>query len=96
MAVSFSVRADADLRHMYLEGVRLFGNARAEAYFAEIVSVCELLAAQPGLGPQRRGRSRSARVFPHRSHVILYRPTAGGVHILRVRHHRENWVRALI
>ena len=84
--------AAADIRHIYGEGARLFGEARAARYHARLRHTFDLLAENPGLARERPELSPPVRVHPCGSHVVIYTVEGDGrVLIVRVRHGREDW-----
>lgn len=86
-------RAAADLRRIYLESVRDFGVAQAEAYQAGLRRSLDLLGANPKLGRERNEISPSVRIHPSGVHVIVYLVGAEkDVVVVRFRHGREDWV----
>lgn len=93
MPYRLSRKAVDDLVHIYLEGVRLFGPKRADAYHDGLAAVFELIGRQPWLARERMEISPPVRIHPFRSHLIVYEVDASGAAvILRVRHARENWI----
>ena len=92
MAYKLSVKAEEDIVHVYREGVRLFGPSQAEKYHAGMEKVFQFLSAVPEAARERLEITPSVRIYPYRSHLIVYHiEAAGHVLILRVRHGRENW-----
>lgn len=93
MAYRLTRKAAADIRHIFTEGLALFGVAQAERYHARLQQTFELLADNPGLARRRPELTPPARVHPLGSHVILSIEDAeSGILIVRVRHSREDWV----
>ena len=85
-------KAAADIRHIYLEGARLFGEAQAARYHARLRHAFDLLAENPGLARERLGALAPVRVHPCGSHVVVYTvEDNGSILIVRVRHGREDW-----
>ena len=87
-----SEAARADIRAIYREGVERFGLAQADAYTSVLREAIKRLAAYPESAPFRKGLGGPVRVLPVRSHIVIYAIDAGGVHILRIRHTREDWI----
>lgn len=83
--------AEADLIDIYLEGLRDYGPALAEAYQDRIDHAIRLIAEHPGMARERVEISPPVRVHPVGSHIIIYRSDGDGVQVLRVRHGREDW-----
>lgn len=56
----------------------------ADHYIDRIQQVCELIAANPGMGVERRDVRGDVRSFPFESHVIFYACKGEGIVVLRV------------
>lgn len=93
MAYKLSVKAEEDILHMLVEGIRLFGSAQAERYHAGLEQAFDFLAGSPKAARERTEINPPVRVQPYGSHMIIYviQPS-GDVFILRVRHSREDWI----
>jgi toxin ParE1/3/4 len=87
--------AEEDLIDVWLQGARRWDAMQADRYADALEGVFELLAAFPELVRERAELTPPLRVHPHGEHLLFYlaRPEneGGGVLIVRVRHHRENW-----
>lgn len=93
MTYRLTPKAAADIRHIYVEGARLFGPAQAERYHAELQQTFEILAENPALARERAELSPPVRIHPCGSHIIIYRVEYdGGVLIVRARHGLEHWM----
>jgi toxin ParE1/3/4 len=87
-----SKEAAGDIRHIFREGQRLFGRDQAQKYHLYLESTFNTIAANPRLARERREISPPVRIHPCGSHIIVYVfDGAEQIHIIRVRHHRENW-----
>ena len=85
--------AKADVIRIYAEGSEAFGDDKAEAYYADMARVFGLLGDIPEMGRLRSELTPPMRIHPHGMHVIIYFVDAdGNVHIVRVRHSREDWM----
>lgn len=81
-----------DLAALYCHGVSEFGEARADAYYADIVSVFDLLADYPLLGQLRQEIRPPVRTFRVGRHIVVYEVGLDNAPlILRVRHGRDDW-----
>jgi toxin ParE1/3/4 len=60
------------------------GMERTRAYYQDIISTFELLAASPKLARERMEFSPPVRVHPHASHSIIYRIEENTVFITRI------------
>ena len=58
----------------------------ADRFHNDLEKTFQHLAQHPLLGRGRPELAPDLRSFPHRQHVIFYRPTPRGVHIVRVLH----------
>lgn len=97
MTYHLTNKAIEDLLHIYAEGVKLFGQDLAEAYYAELETTFELLGANPKLARQRSELNPPVRVHPFQSHLIIYNIEPNDdVLIIRVRHSREDWEAPLL
>lgn len=79
-------RADRKLAAIYQYTLENFGETKADAYFAVLEKVFELLAERPYLGRP----FHEFRRFEHEAHVIFYRPQRASVLIVDVFHRRED------
>ncbi len=97
MAYKLTRKAEDDIIHIYLEGVRLFGAEQAENYHNELERKYDLLADNPAMARERMEIDPPVRVHPHGSHLIVYlADDAGDILIVRVRHSHEDWQSAPI
>jgi toxin ParE1/3/4 len=71
MTYKLTQKASADIRHLYSEGIRLFGPAQADRYCDRIEQALQLLASSPHLARERKELSPPARIHPVGSHVIV-------------------------
>ena len=92
MSYRLSGAAEADLLAIYAEGVREYGLAQADAYFAGIENIFEFLTAYPRAARERIEIRPPVRVFRYKAHLVIYRLVADDVLILRLRHGREDWI----
>ena len=60
--------------------------ATAERLIRDLAEKCQRYAAQPGMGTARPDLSEDFRVFSHKRYVVVYRPLADGIEVLRVVH----------
>jgi toxin ParE1/3/4 len=78
-------RAQSDLRDIR-DFILRDNPARAVTFVDELLDRCQLLADHPLMGRARTNLRPALRSFPHGDYVIFYRPTPGGVTIVRVLH----------
>ncbi len=87
--VEFSDDAIADLTIIRLT-IAEDSPDRATEKAEEIIALCQLLDAYPGMGRVYAGLQRQ---FNKRPWVILYRPAETGVYIHRIFDGRQDWGR---
>jgi toxin ParE1/3/4 len=87
-----SRKAKADLQHIYLQGVDLFGGRQADAYIEGLLAELDLLADFPRIGGARPELGHDTHVLFYKSHAILYRiDDVTDVFVRRIRHGLEDW-----
>ena len=91
MSFRLSCKAEDDIIQLYLSGVRDFGAAQAEDYYAGLEPVLTFLANYPSAARERREINPSVRIHRYRSHLIVYVIEDPGILVLRIRHGREDW-----
>ena len=91
MRYRLTLSAEADIARLYVDGVRHFGPAQAESYFAGLEAALEFLADYPRAARERREIDPPVRIHRCRSHMIVSLIDGPGPLILRVRHAREDW-----
>jgi toxin ParE1/3/4 len=92
MAYRLSRKAEEDILEIYLSGAGAFGQEQAELYHAGLQQTFVFLSDFPRAGPERVELSRSTRVHPYKSHIIVYRLDGADIFIQRVRHGSEDWL----
>lgn len=80
-------RADLAEAWRYIAGES--GPDRADDYLDRIADRLQRLSGQPCMGRARPELSPGLRSFPAASHVVFYRPYAGGIIVVRVLHGRR-------
>jgi toxin ParE1/3/4 len=66
------------------------GPDRADDYLDRLAQRLQRLAEQPYMGRARPELAPGLRSFPAASHVVFYRPDAGGIIVVRVLHGRRD------
>jgi toxin ParE1/3/4 len=85
-------KAEGDVIGIYVEGVRMFGEAQAERYHQQLANVFDLIGRNPQIARERGEITPPVRVHPHQAHLIVYVvDNDGAALIVRVRHGREDW-----
>lgn len=94
MAIEFSRAAENDLLEILRYGIEVHGIAQAERYKAHLEQCFQSISDNPNITRLRHEITPPVRVFPVRKHMVIYtlRDDGRTVFVLRVRHHRENWV----
>lgn len=92
MAYSTSRKAEQDILDIYLFTATNFGSHQADRYHEILSDAMSRLAHHPYAAEERHGTIPSVRVYPCKSHPIIYRVDEHDqVHVIRVRHVREDW-----
>lgn len=84
-----SSRATAELRSILRDSRRDWGEEQANRYQTTLNDAFHRLALFPELGVERADLG-GVRTFPVLQHLVVYRPRAYGVFILRVIHQRRS------
>lgn len=95
MSYRLTQAAEDDLVNIYLDGTRLFGRAQAERYYAGLHATFTFLEQNPNVARERLRIQPSARMHPHKSHLVFYQLEDQGILIIRIRHGHENWTNDL-
>ena len=84
--------AKADLKDIYQNGLRQWGQAQSGRYLENIKAQLQLLSIteQPLMGVERSDLLPGARSLTIESHTLFYRVTTGTVEIIRVLHGRQD------
>ena len=83
--------ARSDLRAIYREGVRQFGEAQARRYLNTLTAELRFIGEFPLAVRLREEFIPPLRIHPVSAHVIIFVVTDDEVHITRIRHGREDW-----
>lgn len=92
MTYRISRKAEEDIIHIHLTGVRRFGQAQAERYHEGLERVFEFLGDHPFAARERAELTPPVRIHPYKAHIVVYVTDGEGVLILRLRHGREDWI----
>jgi len=91
MKVRLTPAARADLRAIYREGVRLFGQVQAARYIAVLEQALRFIGDFPLAVRLRPEFNPPLRVHPVSAHIIVFDVAQGEVIVVRIRHGREDW-----
>lgn len=91
MSYSLTSKAGEDIVGIFIAGANQFGIDQAEEYHTSVYKVFELLSKNTELGQQRFVINPPVRIYPYRSHLIVYIVNNSQILIIRVRHQREDW-----
>lgn len=93
MGYVLSAPAEEDYLGIYMEGLLQFGPRQADAYIAKLDRVFDLIGENPHLGSVRPEIAGAPRIHATGSHIVLWEVEPDGTaFILRIRHHREDWL----
>lgn len=80
-----------DLEGIWAYGAETWSADQADRYLDELVSAFNRAARSPTLFCERLEFSPPVRIYPYRSHLIVYADGEGEVTILRVLGGRQDW-----
>jgi toxin ParE1/3/4 len=83
--------ARADLAEIWQWTAVRWGGEQAEAYLAGLKAAIGLLLDSPEMAHERPEISPPVRLYPCRSHVVIYRLSGDSLIVHRVVHGRSNW-----
>lgn len=83
--------ARSDLRTIYREGVRLFGEVQARRYFNLLTEELRFIEAFPLAVRLRDEFVPAVRIHPAGAHVIIFDVMETEIIVARIRHGREDW-----
>jgi len=86
MPYKLTPEAEKDLTEIYLYGFLNFGEAQAEAYFAELEDCFQLLSKTPLICRERSEFSPPVRIHHHGRHLVVYVIKSELVLIVRLLH----------
>jgi len=83
--------ARADLRTIYQEGVRRFGDVQARRYFDRLTEELRFIESFPLAVRLRDEFVPAVRIHPAGAHVIIFDVRETEIIVARIRHGREDW-----
>ncbi len=93
MSYSLTVKAEEDIINIFVDGARNFSIKQAENYHTSIYQAFELLDKNPKLATQRFEINPPIRIYPFKSHLIVYLINeSNNLLIVRVCHQKEDWI----
>ena len=91
MRVRLTEQAKQDLRWVYAEGLRLFGQKQADRYFEGLSNALDFIGEFPEVVRLRDELKEPIYAYRYQSHLILYLIREIDVLVVRIRHGREDW-----
>ncbi len=91
LAVSFSLKAKADLDEIWDYTCRRWSRDQANSYLTGLRRTLDLLAEQPQIARLRRDMIPPVRVHPYRSHLLVFTADDTMLEVIRVVHARSDW-----
>lgn len=88
--VTFRPKAEADLADIWDYTAARWSVAQAERYLAGLNDTLALLGAHPEIA-RLHDFSPPARLFPYRSHLVVFFEDATAIEVIRVLPMRSNW-----
>ncbi|OIP45451.1 MAG: type II toxin-antitoxin system RelE/ParE family toxin [Deltaproteobacteria bacterium CG_4_10_14_3_um_filter_60_8] len=86
--------AAQDIEDILEQSLAEFGLLQTEDYFNSLTNCLQLLADHPKMGRAADDIRPGYRRFPHKSHLIFYRPASKhGIFVVRVLHHHMDAIR---
>lgn len=92
MKLRLTPAARDDLRAVFREGVRLFGEQQARRYLGQLERELHYVADFPEAVRLRDEFSRPVRIHRFGAHIIVFDIISDEVVVARIRHGREDWV----
>ena len=84
--VELSFEADRDFQGISDYTKRNFGIRQYRSYGAGLMNCAKGLAEQPLLGRSIESHGSDLRRYEYKSHVLIFRPTASGILLVRILH----------
>jgi toxin ParE1/3/4 len=90
---SYKIAPEAlrDLESVWAYGAETLSPEQADCYLDELVLAFERIGRSPSLFRERLEFLPPVRIYPDRSHLIVYAGAEGGVTILRILGGRQDW-----
>ena len=91
MKLRLTPAARDDLRAVFREGIRLFGEKQARRYLGQLDRDLRFVADFPEAVRLRDEFSRPVRIHRSGAHIIIFDIVSDEVVVARIRHGREDW-----
>jgi toxin ParE1/3/4 len=82
--------AELDIADIWRNGAEHWGIDQADHYFDGMVSLFDLLSAQPEIARLRSEFNPPVRIHVYGSHIIIFETVETGITIIRVLHQRQD------
>ena len=92
---TYSLRAEGDVKKIYLDTAREWGMAQADKYEEGLEKSLQLLADNPGLGRKCDYIKEGYQRHEYERHIIFYRKRESDIFIIRILHDRMDAKRHL-
>ena len=89
--VLFRPKAEADLNDIWAYTVSEWSRDQAIAYLRGLDAVITLLCAFPGMARERPEFSPPVRLYPYRSHIVVYLAHDESLYVIRLLHAKSDW-----
>ena len=93
--IRLNPRAERDVDEIWDYSAGIWGVGTANAYVGGLRSTLSTIAASPLMARERTEITPPVRVYPYRSHLVIYRVDGDEIAVLRVFHSRRNWLREM-
>ena len=91
MELEITFEAEQDLDDIWFFSSEKWSAETADAYLDALFDVFDMISTYPEMGSLRTSVAPPVRLYPYRSHNILYRNTSTHVSILRIVHGHRDW-----
>ncbi|MCA0271220.1 MAG: type II toxin-antitoxin system RelE/ParE family toxin [Proteobacteria bacterium] len=88
--LTFRPTAEADLADIWEHSAARWSVAQAERYLTGLDDALALLCAHPEIA-RLHDFHPPARLFPYRSHLVVFTENEATLEVIRVMHMRSNW-----
>lgn len=95
MRLDVSNRAQRDIDVLHAYGLQNFGKPVADGYVPGLLDLFDLLQDNSHMGRDLAAFRKNTWAFLFRSHIVIYRVNARNLRIVRVPHHKQNWMALL-